>query len=482
MTFKSDFLWGGAISAGQTEGSWDKDGKGISSVDVLTSGTRTEPRKISSTMDAEYHYPNHEGIKFHEHFREDIQMMAEMGFKVFRFSINWSRIFPTGEEETANEAGLKFYDELIDECNKHSIKPLITIFHGDMPFHLVQKYNGWASRELIGLYEKYSRVLLERYKGKVEYWITFNEINSPTKPKSFGMYYSQGIMNKGTLDLGNQVDDPTIRFQALHHQLVASASVTKMAHEIDENYKIGCMQIFSASYPYTCKPEDVLANQQLNQLRNWFCADVQVRGQYPEFMKRYFKDQNIKIDTENNDKKILSEGCVDFYTFSYYMSSCQSADNSQKEGEGNILGGIKNPYLKESEWGWQIDSIGLRYSLNEIFDRYQVPIMIVENGLGARDEVDEAGNVNDDYRIQYLAEHIAQMDEAVKDGVDLIGYTAWSCIDLISGSTGEMSKRYGFIYVDVDDFGNGSFERIKKKSFYWYKQVIESNGSNLKSI
>lgn len=480
MTFSKDFLWGGAISAGQAEGAWDVNGKGISGVDVLTAGNREKPREIDFPINKTKYYPNHDAIKFYSNYKEDVKLFAELGFKMFRFSINWSRIFPTGEETIPNEKGLEFYDSLIDECQKYNIKPLITISHGEMPFYLTDKYNGWASRKVIDLYLNYCKTIFERYKGKVEYWLTFNEINSSTKDKSFGMFFSQGIMNSGTTNLKNQFDDPKIRFQALHHQLVASALAVKLGKSIDNNYKIGCMQLFSTSYPLTCNPLDVLENQRLNQIRNWFCGDVQVRGKYPKYIMRYFEERKINIEFEECDEEILMNGTVDFYTFSYYMSSCFSSEKVKTEADANILGGIKNPYLEESEWGWQIDPVGLRFSLNEIYDRYQLPIMVVENGLGARDSIDEFGKIDDDYRIEYLSEHIFQMNESIKDGVELIGYTPWGCIDLISGSTGEISKRYGFIYVDINDFGQGSFKRIKKKSFYWYQNVIKSNGKNLK--
>lgn len=477
MPFKKDFLWGGAVAANQCEGAWNVDGKGISCADICTGGSHTTPKRITPVLEEGTFYPSHDAIDFYHHYKEDIALFAEMGFKVFRFSIAWTRIFPTGEEAEPNEAGLAFYDRVIDECLKHHIEPLITISHYEVPFALTKKYNGWASREMIAIFLKYCEAIFTRYKGKVKYWLTFNEINGATG--GFGAFLSQGILNEGTTDFMHQVDNPQQRFQGLHHQFVASAKAVKMAHEIDPNYQVGCMQIYATAYPLTCNPDDVLKTQQQNHVMNWFCGDVQVRGYYPSYMERFFKENKLTITMEPGDEETLKEGCVDFYSFSYYMSVCQSADPQKTKGQGNLLGGVNNPYLKASDWGWQIDPKGLRYSLNEIYDRYQIPLMVVENGLGAYDKIEEDGSINDDYRIDYLRQHIEQMKEAVEDGVDLMGYTPWGCIDLVSASTGEMAKRYGFIYVEKYDDGTGDYSRRKKKSFDWYTQVIASNGEQL---
>ena len=477
MAFKKDFLWGGAVAANQCEGAWNVDGKGVSCSDICTTGSAKKSKRITPEIEEGTLYPSHEAIDFYHRYKEDIAMFAEMGFKVFRFSINWTRIYPTGEEATPNEKGLEFYDNVIDECRKYNIEPLITISHYEVPFALTKKYNGWASREMIDIFLKYCRTIFERYRGKVKYWLTFNEINSATNV--FGGFISQGILNEGTVDFINQVDIPQLRFQGLHHQFVASAKAVKMAHEIDSEYKVGCMQLFATTYPLTCKPSDIIACQQQSHLMNWFCGDVQVRGKYPKYINRYFKENNIVIDIKDDDIEALKEGCVDFYTFSYYMSMCASSNKEDTKGTGNLVLGIKNPYLKASDWGWQIDPEGLRYTLNEIYDRYQLPIMIVENGLGAYDKKEEDGSINDDYRIDYLRSHIEQMKEAVEDGVELIGYTPWGCIDLVSASTGEMAKRYGFIYVEKYDDGTGELSRRKKKSFDWYKKVISTNGDDL---
>lgn len=477
MPLKKDFLWGGAVAANQCEGAWDIDGKGISCADICTGGTHTQPKRITPVLEEGTFYPSHEAIDFYHHYKEDIALFAEMGFKVFRFSINWTRIFPTGEEAEPNENGLKFYDHVIDECLKYHIEPLITLSHYEVPLALTEKYNGWASREMIDIFTKYCTVLFKRYKGKVKYWLTFNEINSATG--QFGGFLSQGILNPGTKDFMHQVDIPQLRFQGLHHQFVASAKAVRLAHEIDPEYKVGCMQLFATMYPLTCNPDDVVECQKFSRVKNWFCGDVQVRGQYPAYMKRYFRENDIHLKMEEGDAEILRKGCVDYYTFSYYMSGCISADPNHEQAEGNLIGGVSNPYLKASDWGWQIDPKGLRYTLNEIYDRYQIPVMVVENGLGAYDKIEEDGTIQDDYRIDYLRQHIEQMKEAVEDGVDLMGYTPWGCIDLVSASTGEMAKRYGFIYVEKYDDGTGDLSRKKKKSFDWYKKVIESNGEVL---
>ena len=477
MSFPKGFLWGGATAANQYEGGWNEGGKGPSTADMLTNGTHTTPRKITRTWEDGLYYPNHTASDFYHHYKEDIALMGEMGFKVFRMSIAWSRIFPKGVEEEPNEEGLRFYDEVFDELHKQGIEPLVTISHYESPFYLTEKYNGWASRELVDLYVKYCNVIFNRYKDKVKYWLTFNEINCGTMP--LGGYLGLGILNEGTTDFMNQKDDPQLRFQGLHHQFIASAKAVKLGHEINPDFKIGCMIAFMTSYPYSCNPKDVLKCQKEMQMGNYYCGDVQVRGEYPYFAKQYWKENNIQIQMEEGDEALLKEGTVDFYSFSYYMTNCVSTDPDLEGIGGNLIGGVKNPYLKASDWGWQIDPDGLRYTLNELYARYQVPLMVVENGLGAFDKLEEGNKVHDSYRIDYLREHIKCMEEAIEDGVDLIGYTPWGCIDLVSASTGEMGKRYGFVYVDSDDYGNGSFNRYKKDSFTWYKKVIASNGTDL---
>ena len=475
--FRDDFLWGGACAANQFEGAWDVDGKGPSVPDMCTNGSHTSPKWVTTHIHPDRLYPSHEAIDFYHHYEEDIALFAEMGFKTFRTSINWTRIFPTGWETEPNEKGLEFYDRVFDCCKKHGIEPLVTISHYELPYALVEKYNGWASRELIDFYMNYCKTIFERYKDKVKYWLTFNEINTGTMPIG-------GILNTGTIQgyEGSTADVPNdeqARFQALHNMFVASARAVKYAHDNYPQFKMGCMICSITSYPMTCDPADVVANQKQMQIMNWFCSDMHVRGEYPYYMKRFFAEHNITIHQEPEDAAILKAGTVDFYTFSYYMSNCVTTHKDAEDVGGNIATGKKNPYLKASDWGWQIDPIGLRYTLNEIYDRYHLPMMVVENGLGAYDVKSEDGKIHDSYRIDYLRQHIEQMAEAVKDGVDLMGYTPWGCIDLVSASTGEMAKRYGFIYVNKFDDGTGDLSREKKDSFYWYKKVIASNGEDL---
>lgn len=477
MTFPKDFLWGGAIAANQAEGAWNVDGKGVGVPDVITGGNHTTPRQIRPNINNDYLYPSHEAIDFYNHYEEDIAMFAEMGFKVFRLSINWPRIFPTGEEDKPNEKGLEFYDKVFDCCLKYGIKPLVTISHYELPYALVEKYNGWVGREVIDAFEKYYKVIFERYQNKVTYWLTFNEVNAGTLYT--GTFTTTSNFKGFDGSLKELKDNPKERYQALHHQFIAAARCVKYAHENYPHFKMGCMIGFLPDYPYSPNPDDILATQQHMRMVNWFASDIQVRGYYPNYAKRYFKENDIQIKMLENDIKELKEGCVDFYSFSYYMTFCVSTDPNVEITEGNLLGGAKNPYLETSEWGWQIDPKGLRYALNEIYDRYQIPLMIVENGLGAYDEVSEDGQIHDENRIEYMRQHIKQMNEAIEDGVDLIGYTPWGCIDLVSLSTGEMAKRYGFIYVNKFDDGSGDLSRVKKDSFYWYQNVIKTNGKEL---
>ncbi len=476
-SFRKDFLWGGATAANQYEGAWNIDGKGPSVSDMCTNGSHTTPKRITKELEENTLYPSREATDFYHHYKEDIALFAQMGFKTFRLSIAWTRIFPTGMEKEPNEAGLMFYDKVFEECLKYGIEPLVTISHYEMPYALVEKCNGWEGRECIDYFLHYCEVVFDRYKNKVKYWLTFNEINAGTMP--LGNVLSLGTI-KGYVGPITQVpDNPQARFQGLHHQFVASAKAVKLAHEAYPQFKMGNMICFITMYPYTCNPDDILEAQKNMQMMNWFCSDIQVRGAYPYYAQRYFEEKGIEISMEEGDAKLLKEGCVDFYTFSYYMSNCVAKNSEDAKSTGNIAGGLKNPYLKASDWGWQIDPKGLRYTLNEIYARYEIPLMVVENGLGAYDKVEEDGSINDSYRIDYLREHIVEMKEAVKDGVELLGYTPWGCIDLVSASTGEMAKRYGFIFVDKYDDGTGTLARKKKSSFDWYKNVITTNGEIL---
>lgn len=475
--FRDDFLWGGATAANQYEGGWNEGGKGESVPDHCTNGSHTESKWLTKKIEKDRLYPSHEATDFYHHYKEDIALFAEMGFKTFRLSINWTRIFPTGMEEEPNEEGLQFYDNVFDELKKYDIEPLVTISHYEMPYALVEKCNGWEGREVIDYFFKYAITLFKRYDGKVRYWLTFNEINCGTMP--MGAVLGTGTVKDFNGPISDVPDDKQARFQALHHQFVASALVVKYAHEHFPEYEMGNMICYLLSYPLTCNPDDILENQKQMEITNYYCGDVQVRGEYPYFAKRYWEENGIEIAMKHGDLEILKEGTVDFYTFSYYMTNCVSVDPDKEQTSGNIIGGAKNPYLESSDWGWQIDPKGLRIGLNELYARYHIPLMVVENGLGAYDKVEKDGSINDDYRIDYLRKHIAEMREAVKDGVDLMGYTPWGCIDLVSASTGEMAKRYGFIYVDKYDDGTGDLSRKKKKSFDWYKKVIASNGEDL---
>jgi len=467
IEFPDGFLWGGAVAANQCEGAYLEDGKGLSVQDVL-------PKGLSGPSSEEPTEDNMKliGIDFYHRYKEDIKLFAEMGFKVFRTSIAWSRIFPNGDESEPNENGLQFYDDLFDECHKYGIEPLVTISHYETPLMLAKKYDGWRNRKLIGFYENYVRIIFERYKNKVKYWLTFNEINSLIHAP----FMSGGILTpKEELTLNDL-------YQAVHHELVASALAVKIGHEIMPSAKIGCMILGITTYPLTPSPDDVIATM-IKDRDTLFFADVHARGKYPRYMNRFFKEHNIQIKMEPEDEELL-KNTVDFISFSYYSSNCESVnpDAGEKTG-GNLSRGYKNPFVKASEWGWQIDPKGLRFTLNKLYDRYELPLFIVENGLGAVDELIDDGNGNktviDDYRIEYLRSHLLQVGEAIEDGVELMGYTSWGCIDVVSASTAELKKRYGYIYVDRNDDGTGTLNRYKKKSFNWYKEVIATNGKCL---
>lgn len=384
-------------------------------------------------------------------------------------SIAWTRIFPTGEEELPNEEGLKFYDNVFDELIKYGIEPVVTLSHFEMSMYLVQKYNGWIDKRVIQLFEKYCRVVFNRYKDKVKYWLTFNEVNSVTKLP----YHSGGtiITEKEKLD--------EVGYQILHNQAVASSLAVKACHEIIPDAKIGCMMQYSPIYPYSCHPEDVLSSLHLERDRETFSMELFVKGEYPYYTKRLFKELNVNLQVTQEELNLLKTYTVDFISISYYMSLAWArTDFVAETTNGNQMSGLKNPYLESSQWGWQIDPVGLRIALNKLYDTYRVPIFIVENGIGVKEKL-ENNTVIDDYRIKYLRAHIEQISEAINDGVEVMGYCMWGPIDLISNSTGEMSKRYGFVYVDVDDKGQGSFKRYKKKSFDWYRKVIKTNGEDL---
>lgn len=463
--FQNDFLWGGAVSAFQCEGAYQEGGKGLSIEDVTSRGMMAAPDETPQKENLKL-----EAVDFYRRYKSDIQMFAEMGFKAFRTSISWARIFPNGDDPEPNEEGLRFYDDLFTECRKHGIEPIVTLSHYETPLAIAKKWDGFRSRNMIDCFVRYAATVLERYRGKVKYWLTFNEINSILQAPLI----SGGIWTSADhLTLGDKL-------QAAHHELVASAKVTKIAHEIDPDNKVGCMVLALPVYPLTANPDDVIAAMEFDR-RNMMFTDVQVRGCYPAYFGRWLDDNGAVVHILPEDLDAL-KNTVDFISFSYYTSACASA-KEQAMCQGNIFSSIKNPYLEESQWGWQIDPKGLRYVLNRFYDRYQLPMLIAENGLGAQDTLITLPNgektVVDDYRIAYLREHLLQVNEAIRDGVKVMGYTMWGCIDLVSASTAQMSKRYGLIYVDRNDDGSGTMERYRKKSFYWYKNVIETNGEAL---
>ena len=482
--FPKDFLWGGATAANQLEGAFDADGKGLSSADMVAyvpkseRGAHSASIEISSQRIADIlsgafqgRFPKREGIDFYHQYKDDIALLGEMGFKMFRISIHWARIFPNGDDQQPNEAGLKFYDDVFDELLKHGIQPMVTLCHYETPLGLTEKYNGWAGREVVGHFLRYAETVFERYKEKVKYWLTFNEINMITWHSPFT---GGGVV----IDRVPPTEQENTKYQALHHQFIASALATKSLHEIIPGAKMGCMLARLHHYALTADPQDQRLAQWGNQ-QNLFFTDVHARGEYPRYMLRYWQENNVQIQKEFGDDAILKQYPVDFISFSYYMSLAVTSHDDVESIAGNLSTGVKNPYLQASDWGWQIDPVGLRITLNDMYDRYQKPLFIVENGLGAYDQVEADGTIHDDYRIDYLREHIRQMQEAISDGVDLIGYLEWGPIDLVSMSTSEMSKRYGFIHVDIDDEGNGTGKRSRKDSFHWYKNVIASNGAKL---
>ncbi|MFS0931186.1 6-phospho-beta-glucosidase [Enterococcus casseliflavus] len=474
MGFPENFLWGGATAANQCEGGFDQGGRGLANVDVIPTGKDRRAvitgKREMLAFEEGYFYPAKEAIDMYHHFKEDIALFAEMGFKTYRLSIAWSRIFPKGDEETPNEEGLRFYEELFLECRKYQIEPLVTITHFDCPIHLIKEYGGWRNRKMIAFYENLCRAIFTRYKGLVKYWLTFNEIN---------MILHAPFLGAG-LTFAEGENEEQIKYQAAHHELVASALETKIAHEIDPENKVGCMLAAASYYPYSCNPKDVWESKKSDR-GNYFFIDVQSRGEYPNYGLKMLAEKGITLERTAEDTALLKAHTVDFISFSYYASRvAASEDSGVEKTEGNLFPTIKNPYLEASEWGWQIDPLGLRITMNDLYDRYQKPLFIVENGLGAVDTPNEDGKINDVYRIEYLRAHIAAMKEAIdQDGVELLGYTSWGCIDLVSAGTGEMKKRYGYIYVDRDNEGNGTLARSKKQSFYWYKKVIASNGEDL---
>jgi 6-phospho-beta-glucosidase len=477
MAFSDNFLWGGALAAHQFEGGLEGTSKGLSVADVMCVGSHSEPRRITDGIEKGVYYPNHIGIDFYHHYKDDIKLFAEMGFKCFRTSIAWSRIFPNGDENEPNKEGLKFYDDVFDELLKYNIEPVVTLSHFEMPYHLAKEYGGFMNRKTIDFFVRFANAVFTRYKDKVKYWMTFNEINNQMN------YWNDlfGWTNSGA-HFGNYPNPEEAMYQCAHYELVASAKAVSLGHKINPNFQIGNMIAMIPIYPYSCRPADMNLSVSMMHDR-WFFCDVQVRGHYPRYALKNFERKGFTIDITDEDVEILKNGTVDYIGFSYYMSNTVNSQVSKDVSQavdGSTKHSVMNPYLKATDWGWTIDPEGLRYALNIMYERYEKPLFIVENGMGAIDKKEVDGSCHDTYRIEFLKEHILQMKLAVEeDGVDLMGYTPWGCIDCVSFTTGEMQKRYGFIYVDRNDDGSGTMNRSKKDSFEWYKKVIETNGESL---
>lgn len=467
MSFPKGFYWGGATAANQLEGGWQEGGKGISCPDICTGGTATRSKRITPDLEEGVFYPSHDAIDHYHRYKEDIALFAEMGFKALNLTLSWARILPYGIQGGINQKGVEFYRDVFKECQKYHIEPIVHLYKYDMPVYYLEELGGWSNRQLIDEFIELARIAFTEYQGLVKYWNTFNEINILQVQVNEALKYGQEHVQR--------------LYEELHNQLIASAKVVQLAHSMDSQLKVGCMVAGLFSYPYTCDPNDMIANQKQMQDLFYYCADTFVRGRYPSYAQRLWNELGVSLNISQEDKQTLENGKVDFMAFSYYFSNVVTThDDILETANGNLIGGIKNPYLEVSDWGWAKDPTGLKFYLHEIYDRYQIPLINVENGLGAIDILNEDGTIHDDYRIDYMRDHIQAMGEAIDEGVDLIGYTSWGCLDLISASTGEVRKRYGFIYVDVDDEGHGTYNRYKKDSFYWYKKVIQSNGKDIK--
>ena len=476
MKLRKDFLWGGSIAAHQCEGAWNVDGKGIGIMDLVTSGSYEVPREICKDIEDGKRYPSHEGIDFYHRFKDDIALFGEMGFKALRISIDWSRIYPNGDDEEPNKKGIEYYQSVVDELLKNGIEPIVTLYHFEMPVNLVRKYGSWTNRKVIDFYLKYCKTMFEALKGKVKYWVTFNEMNhiDPQTEASdiftyiiAGLKFSEMVEKKQTL--------ATIGY----NMTLAGGKAVELAHEIDPNNKVGCVFGLTPVYPINCNPVNVM-NAFKEMDRDFYQIDAMCNGCFPKYKLKEYKDSDIQLEISNEDKESFYNGKLDFIGVNYYSTSVAHYEGDDN-GEETLFGGVQNPYLEKSKWGWSIDPIGLRYLLNYVYRRYELPIIVSENGLGAMDKVEADGSINDDYRIDYLNQHLIQLKKAAEeDGVECFGYLMWGSIDLVSATTGEMKKRYGFIYVDKQDDGTGDYSRKKKKSFDWYKEVIESNGESLK--
>lgn len=462
--FPDNFLWGGAISANQAEGAYLEDGKGL---DISAGFAHGIKHDYDAVLKDHTYYPTHEAIDFYHRYKEDLSYFQEMGFQVFRTSINWSRIFPNGDDAQPNEAGLAYYDDLFDEMIKRGMTPLVTLSHYETPVHLVEAYGSWRNRKLIDFFLTYCETVFERYKDKVKYWLTFNEINNMRRMPG----------GAGGIFFEEKEPQQQIIYQASHYMFVANSLAIKRCHEIIPDAKIGCMLSLSNIYPNTCDPKDVFETMELRR-RSLLFGDVMIRGCYPSYMARIWEEEQVHIEMQDQDEELIRTYTADYLGFSYYRTSTHEYGQAFYGDTGGDQG-TPNPYLETTPWGWQIDPIGLRFTLNELYDRYQIPLFVVENGLGQEDIVTSDDKIHDDYRIDYIRSHVMAIKEAIQDGVDVMGYTYWGPIDIISAGTGEMKKRYGFVYVDRDNEGKGTMKRLKKDSFYWYKKVIASNGKNL---
>lgn len=475
MELNKDFLWGGSIAAHQCEGAWNEDGKGLGLMDVATSGDVKHDRLIHGEKLPGYKYPSETGINFYHRYKEDIALFKEMGFKTLRISIDWSRIYPNGDEEQPNEKGIQYYQDVVDTLLKNGIEPIVTLYHFEMPLAIVKKYGSWTNRKTIDLYLRYCKTMFEALKGKVHYWVTFNEMNHIDSQMTLSDFFTYFVAGIKYSELENA---PQTLATCAYYMTVASVKAVKLAREIDADNKIGCVFGLTPNYPYSCNPEDVMLSFK-RMTRDLYQIDAMCYGKFPEYKLREYQRLGIQIDITEDDKTAFKEGVLDFLGINYYASEVSIAEEKE-DMEKAFFGGVKNPYLKDSDWGWSIDPTGLRYLLNFIDRRYQLPIMITENGLGAVDTISEDGKVHDEYRIDYLKQHLSALKKAVvEDDVNCIGYLMWGPIDLVSATTGEMKKRYGFIYVDKHDDGTGSYERMPKDSFYWYQQVIQTNGKDL---
>lgn len=473
--FPENFKFGGAVAACQVEGAYDIDGRKPSTSDIHVYDTNLERNNIkkegggtldeikTALEDTENYYPKRHGIDFYHTYKEDLKMLAELGLETFRTSISWSRIFPNGNEETPNEAGLAFYDKLIDEILANDMEPVITMAHYDLPIHLVTEYGGFSNRKIIEFFTRYSRVLLERYGHKVDKWIVFNQVNLvPT-------------VQFGSLEIyDNQAENmEELMYQAVHNQFIAAAKTKEIATELGLSANIGTMIADCTYYPATCRPEDVVWTMKKNRMQ-YFYTDVQLRGHYPQYALKYFEDQNFAIKMEQGDKELLKENTMDFLGISYYSSKVAEFEKHTMLSDS----AGQNPYLRPTPWDWRVDPLGFYNSISQYWDRYGVPIMIAENGFGAIDKLEDE-TVHDNYRVNYYKDHLKVLKECMDEGVEIISFLAWGPIDIVSSSSSEMSKRYGFIYVDIDDLGNGSKNRLKKDSFDWYQKVIKTHGESL---